>query len=235
MIKQNIDITKNFLELEKEIELNLSIPSDCCAFCGQYSGNYELCKECYYLSKDGFIIKNENGNWVKNIRKGNEYKFYDENKKYILKQEILNPYEMRFYNILRQTLKLKYTIIPQVNLQSIILTNTNTRNDELYRNVDFAIFHSKDFIPFLIIELNGQQHYTNQYYIERDKSIKKILEKVELPLLTIDIKDLKQMSDKEIYKLIKKVIKYLNPSFIAKLFNKVGNKMDLSWVQETKN
>lgn len=233
MDKDNIDVSENFLlydDFFDEIDVNT------CAFCGMLSPKYELCRDCYNLSKEGIIIKNNNGEWIKNVRKNNEYKFYDENKEYILKQEILNKFEMRFYNIVRQALKLKYTIIPQVNLQSIISTNTNTRNDELYRNVDFALFHSKSFVPFLIIELNGQQHYTNEYYIERDKSVKSILDRVQLPLLTIDIKDIKKMSDYEIYNLMRKVINYLNPNFFTKLFGKVGNKMDLSWVKkEIKN
>lgn len=202
-----------------------------CLFCGQKT-NYELCRDCYQLSKEEIIIKNDKGIWIKNVRKGNEYKFYDENKKYFLKSEILNEFEMRFFNIVRKALNLKYAIIPQVNLQSIISTNTNSRNDELYRNVDFALFYSKSFNPFLIIELNGQQHYTNEYYVERDKSVKSILNDVKLPLLTIDIKDLKKMDDKQIYNLIKKVINYLNPSFFQRLFKKSVNKLDLSWTKQ---
>ncbi len=199
-----------------------------CEYCGQLT-NYELCRDCYQLSKENIIIKNDDGKWIKNVIKGNEYKFYDSNKEYVLKQDILNEFEMRFYNIVRKALKMKYTIIPQVNLQSIISTNTNKRNDELYRNVDFALFYSKTFTPFLIIELNGQQHYTNEYYKERDKSVKQILDKVKIPLLTIDIKTLKRMSDKEIYNIMAQVISYLNPGFFKRIFGKAGDKMDLTW------
>ena len=202
-----------------------------CKFCGELT-TYELCRDCYQLSKDNFIIKNDQGKWIKNVVKGNEYKFFDSNKEYVLKQDILNEYEMRFYNIVRKALKLKYTIIPQVNLQSIISTNTNKRNDELYRNVDFALFYSKTFTPFLIIELNGQQHYTNEYYKERDKSVKQILDKVQIPLLTIDIKTIKRMSDKDIYNIMAQVISYLNPGFLKKLFGKPTNKMDLNWAMK---
>ena len=206
--------------------------SNICANCGCNSGKFELCNECYYLSKEEYIIKDEKGHWIKNVRKGNEYKFYDETKNYTLKKELLNSYEMRFFNIVRNTLKSKYVIIPQVNLQTIIDTNTNTRNDELYRNIDFMVFYANKYIPFLAIELNGQQHYSNPYWVERDKSVKQILEKVQLPLLTIDIKTLKTKADNDIYQLMKKVIKYLNPSFIQKLFGKKTNKMDLSWTKE---
>lgn len=202
-----------------------------CKYCGEPS-KYELCRDCYNLSKEQIIIKNTAGKWIKNVVKGNEYKFYDENKTYTLKQDIMNEYEMRFFNIVRETLSKKYVIIPQVNLQSIISTNSNTRNDELYRNVDFALFYSKDFKPYLIIELNGQQHYTNDYYIERDNSVKQILNKVQLPILTIDIKDIKRLTDSEIYKSMKKVIKYLNPPILKRIFGRKTDKMDLKWAEE---
>ena len=46
-----------------------------CEFCGEYSGKYPLCLECYNLANDKVIIKNEDGEWVENVRLGNEYKF----------------------------------------------------------------------------------------------------------------------------------------------------------------
>lgn len=139
---------------------------------------------------------------------------------------------MEFFNIVRSFLNHKYVIIPQVNLQTIVETDTNTRNDELFRNLDFVIYHTEQYIPFLAIELNGQQHYTNEYVKERDKSVKSILKDIELPLLTIDIKDFKKIQPNEIQKIIKQVIKYLNPSFISKLMGKKNDKMDLLWAEE---
>lgn len=206
-----------------------------CAYCGEDSGRYELCRDCYQMAKDEVIIMNEKGKWIKNVRKGNEYKFYDDKKDYKLKTNLLNEWEMRFFNIVRQSLKTKYVIEPQVNLQSIIETNTNTRNDELYRNIDFVVYYAEKYIPFLAIELNGQQHYTNEYWKERDKSVKAILTKAKLPLLTIDIKDIKRMSDTAIFNLMKKVLDYLNPSFFKRLFGKPQDKLDLSWTKELIN
>lgn len=206
--------------------------NNCCGFCGQYSGKYELCAECYYLAKDEWIIKNENNEWIENIKKGRENRFFDESKTYSLKPELLNEQEMRFFNIVRYTLKDKYVIVPQVNLQTLVETNTRTRNDELFRNLDFVIFYAKEYVPFLVIELNGKQHYTNEYWKERDKSVKAILDRVGLPLLTLDVKNLKQKEDKEIYTLMKKVIDYLNPSFFKRLSKKPFNKMDLSWTKQ---
>ncbi len=178
-----------------------------CKFCGESSNKYELCYDCYNLSQIEYIIKDKNGNWIENVKFGNEYKFYDKTKVYTLKKDLLNEYEMRFLNIMKKTLKSKFLIIPQVNLQTIIQTNTYTRNDELFRNIDFIIFIAKQFIPILAIELNGRQHYTNEYWKERDNSVKQILRDVNLPLLTIDIKDLKKMSDKEIKEIVLNTLK----------------------------
>lgn len=218
---KNFDLKKTLEELENES----------CKFCGDYSGKYELCKECYYLSKEETIIKNENGIWVKNPRKGNEYKFYDENKIYKLKNNLLNNYEMEFFNLVRSFLNKKYVIIPQVNLQTIVETNTNTRNDELFRNIDFIIYHIKNYTPFLAIELNGNQHYTNEYWKERDKSVRLILKDIGLPLLTIDIKDFRKIAPKDLQKIIKEVVKYINPNFITKLLGKSNNLLDLTWAE----
>ncbi|MBP3581593.1 MAG: DUF2726 domain-containing protein [Clostridia bacterium] len=203
-----------------------------CEYCGEHSGKYELCYECYNLAKEDYIFKNDKNEWVKNPRKGNEYKFYDETKNYSLKQDLLNEYEMEFFNIVRSFLNPKYVIIPQVNLQTIVSTDTNTRNDELFRNIDFIIFHTENYVPFLAIELNGQQHYTNEYWKERDKSVKSILKDIELPLLTIDIKDLKHIESNQIQKIMKQVIKYLNPGFLSKILGKKNDKMDLTWAEE---
>ena len=203
-----------------------------CENCGEYSGRYDLCRECYDLAKEEFIIKNDKGEWVKNPKKGNEYKFYDENKTYFLKTDLLNKYEMQFFNLIRNSLNKKYVIIPQVNLQTIVETDTNTRNDELFRNIDFIIFHTEKYIPFLAIELNGQQHYTNEYWKERDKSVKSILKDIKLPLLTIDIKDLKNCNQKKLHSVIDKVIKYINPGFISKLLGKTKNILDLNWAEQ---
>ena len=203
-----------------------------CAFCGENSYKYELCNECYQLAKEEQIIKTDTGKWIKNIKKGNEYKFYDESKEYFLKEQELNEFEFRYFNIIRKKISSKYIIIPQVNLQTIIETNTNKRNDELFRNVDFIIFKAKEYKPSLVIELNGQQHYTNPYWIERDKSITAILNKVKLPLLTIDIKDLKKLSDNSLFKITNKTLSYINPSIFKKLFNKNHDKTNLLWTKE---
>lgn len=178
-----------------------------CAYCGEEC-YYELCKSCYDLSKEDLIIKNEDGEWIKNVIKGNEYKFYDKTKRYSVKDNVLNNTEKRFYEYVKKNLKKKYTITPQVNLQTIIDTDTNTRNDELYRNIDFCIFRTKGYVPLLAIELNGRQHYSDTFWIERDKSIQKILESANLKLITIKNEELR--IDKRLIRKIYNKIKHIN-------------------------
>ena len=218
------EITGQWIELQnhKLYEQNI------CAYCGEISGKYELCSDCYQLAQNNYIIKNDNNKWVINKLKDLEYRFYDKNKKYMLKTHYLNEFEMKYYTIIRKRLNYKYVIVPQVNLQTIIDTDSNKRNDELFRNVDFVIYYAKTFIPFLVIELNGKQHYNNEYTIERDKSIKNILNDVKLPLLTIDICDLKQLTNNQVFNITNKEIKLINPNWIIKLFHKQKDKMDLS-------
>lgn len=202
--------------------------ADACEYCGEFSGNLPLCADCYNLAKENAIVKNENGKWVKNVRYGNEYKFYDPTKIYTLKSDLLGKYEMLFFNAIRKKLSRKYIIIPQVNLQTIIDTDTSTRNDELFRNIDFMIYYANKFRPFLAIEINGKQHYTNDYWIERDKSVKSILSDVKLPLLTIDVEDIKKTDKKHIQKLVLQVIKYLN----SNKYSEQKDKMDLKWAED---
>lgn len=133
------------------------------------------------------------------------YKFYDENKKYYAKKSLVTSTELDFYNFVKDRLKKKYTIIPQADLQTIVSTNTYTRNDELFRNVDFCIFKTKRMEPLVVIELNDEGHYTDEYRIKRDESVKKILNDCKIPLITYNYKDLKMEEKilKDIYNTIK--------------------------------
>lgn len=194
-----------------------------CEYCGDYSNGYPLCYDCYQASLEEKIIQNEFGEWVTNIKKGNEYKFYNKDKKYHLKNEYLNKIELQFYNYVKTYLKKEFIIIPQVNLQTIIETNTATRNDELFRNLDFCIFQTKNLKPILAIELNGKQHYSNKFYtneynIERDKSISNILYDANLKLLTLKNEEI--IFNEELLNLIYKEINNSNDDFFKDFFIK---------------
>ena len=207
-----------------------------CEYCGEYSGKYNLCSECYSMAEEGLIIKNYNGYWVKNIKKGIEERFYNEDKNYSLNLSPLNEYEIRFYDLVRKSLSKKFIIDPQTNLQTIINTNTNTRNDELFRIIDFVIFEKSNYAPILAIEINGMQHKYNPYYRERDKSVQAILKDAQLPLLNIDVRTLKNISsrkDKKLAAIINEVIDYTYEGYIE-LCKKTNNSKTLLTWAETK-
>ena len=131
-------------------------------------------------------------------------RFYNPNKIYIRKNPVLSIYEKKFFHIMRKKLYPNFIITPQVNLQSIIETNTNTRNNELFRNVDFGIFDTEMYNPILLIEINGKQHNNKEYWIKRDNSVKEILEKANIMLYTINNEDLK--NDKKIEELANELL-----------------------------
>ena len=133
-----------------------------------------------------------------------EDRFYNPKKKYFKKYPVLNVNEKRFYNYMRKKLYPNYIITPQVNLQTIIETDSNNRNNELFRNIDFGIFDIEMYNPIMLIEINGKQHDNNMYWIKRDKSVKEILDQANIMLFTINNKDL--TSDIKIEKLSNELI-----------------------------
>ena len=67
---------------------------------------------------------------------------------YVLKP-LMTAYEYKFYQILK-TLEDEYIIVPQLNLASIVKKmNNNKYYNELFRNIDFAIF-TKDYKKLLL-------------------------------------------------------------------------------------
>lgn len=137
--------------------------------------------------------------------KDNKDRFYDPTKTYKLRESLCNKTELMFYNIIRLKLHINYVIFPQINLQSIIDTNTYFRNNELYRNIDFCIFKKDTLKPVLAIELNGNAH--NDLVIKkRDLSIRQILKCVDLPLLTIKNNNVTFENFDNIYNDIEKII-----------------------------
>lgn len=134
-------------------------------------------------------------------------RFYNPNKQYFRKTPVLSIYEKKFFKIMRNKLKNNFIITPQVNLQTIIETNSNTRNDELFRNIDFGIFDTEMYNPILMIEINGYQH-NNMYWKKRDESVRNILDKANIMLYIIEQNDFKNnmetISD-EIIKIVYKL------------------------------
>lgn len=100
------------------------------------------------------------------------------------KRQLMTRNEKYFYNILKELKNENYEILPQLNLATIANKITPTRyRNELFRNIDFAIF-SKDYEEILLlIEINDKTHnYRSRR--SRDRKVKNICEKIGVKLIT---------------------------------------------------
>lgn len=97
-------------------------------------------------------------------------------------KSIMTNYEKKFYNILKN-LEDEYIIIPQLNLAAIIQKKNNNRYyNELFRNIDFAIFDKNFDKILLLIEIDDKTH-TKYKRKDRDLKVKKICNDVNLKLI----------------------------------------------------
>lgn len=101
---------------------------------------------------------------------------------YVLKP-LMTTYEYKFYQILK-SLEDEYIIVPQLNLASIVKKmNNNKYYNELFRNIDFAIF-TKDYKKLLLlIEINDETHNQHKRK-DRDLKVKKICNDIGVSLMT---------------------------------------------------
>ena len=95
----------------------------------------------------------------------------------------MTAYEYKFYQILK-TLEDEYIIVPQLNLASIVKKmNNNKYYNELFRNIDFAIF-TKDYKKLLLlIEINDETHNQRKRK-DRDLKVKKICNDIGVSIMT---------------------------------------------------
>lgn len=112
-----------------------------------------------------------------------ENKKIDKQKKIIYKiKPIMTQYEKDFYFKIKD-LEKEYSIVPQLNLASVIKKYSNQKFcNELFRNVDFAIF-SKDYEQLLLlIELNDKTHNKPKRR-DRDLKVQKICNDINIKLI----------------------------------------------------
>lgn len=104
--------------------------------------------------------------------------------RYASKDAILTAPERALLGVLRGLYGGRYEILPQVALVSLVdkLNYTSYRN-ELFRIVDFVIADG-GFCPLVVIELNDKSHLRADR-AERDRKVADILQKAELPLVTL--------------------------------------------------
>ena len=113
----------------------------------------------------------------------------DENNKQETKQEnlykaknLMTKNELVFYIKLKE-LEYEYKIVPQLNLGTVIQKTTKGYRNELFKNIDFAIF-SNDFSKLLLlVELNDSTHKQSKRR-KRDKRVKEICSKANIKLIT---------------------------------------------------
>lgn len=109
--------------------------------------------------------------------------YFPQQEKQYAKKKLLTPTEIKFYNAIKKYLPSEYILLPQINLASIIArTDEHKYQNELYRNLDFAIF-DKNYIPIAAIEINDKTH-NEKARKARDFKVKDICESAELPLIT---------------------------------------------------
>ena len=98
------------------------------------------------------------------------------------KKRLMTPCEMDFYLKIKD-LEQYYRIIPQLNLATIVnkITNTKYYND-LFRNIDFAIFTPDYSDVLLLIELNDNTH-SQKNRKARDLKVQQICDEIGVPLL----------------------------------------------------
>lgn len=99
-----------------------------------------------------------------------------------IKRNFMTSTEMIFYNKIKE-LNDEYIVIPQVNLGTIIEKKTKGYRNELFKNIDFAIF-SKDFKEvLLLIELNDSTHQQSKRR-KRDRNLYDICKNANIKLIT---------------------------------------------------
>ncbi|MGN1324205.1 MAG: DUF2726 domain-containing protein [Bacilli bacterium] len=112
----------------------------------------------------------------------NEEEIKENEETMYFKKQIMSEYENKFYNILKE-LKNDYEIIPQLNLASVIEKKSkNKYYNELFRNIDFAIF-TKDYKELLLlIEINDKTH-NKMNRKDRDLKVKKICNEAGIKII----------------------------------------------------
>ncbi len=98
------------------------------------------------------------------------------------KKEFMTQYELEFYNKIKE-LESKYKIVPQINLATIIKKANKGYINELFKNIDFAIFSNDYKKILLLIEVNDNTHNQNKRK-DRDLKVKKICGDAKIKLIT---------------------------------------------------
>lgn len=109
---------------------------------------------------------------------------------YYKKQYLLTKSEHQFFDILKEILKDKYYVFPQVHLDALLEVKRSEEKQQTYRNkinrksVDFVICDRQYLKPLLAIELDDNSHYRWNRQ-DRDQFVNQTLDSVGLKCLRI--------------------------------------------------
>lgn len=99
-----------------------------------------------------------------------------------IKRNFMTQSEIFFYNKIKE-LENEYKIVPQLNLGTVIEKQNKGYRNELFKNIDFAVFSSDYKEILLLIELNDSTH--KQYKRrKRDEKVRKICKTANIKLIT---------------------------------------------------
>ncbi|MCI8460453.1 MAG: DUF2726 domain-containing protein [Bacilli bacterium] len=98
------------------------------------------------------------------------------------RKKLMTDSEYNFYLKIKD-LEQYYNIVPQVNLATIINKQSEDKfRNELFRNIDFAIFTKDYSTTLLLIELNDATH-ANSSRKKRDEKVEAICKMSDIPLI----------------------------------------------------
>lgn len=119
--------------------------------------------------------------WIKRLfgliedEEKSEIKIYE-------RKEFMSTYELLFYEKIKD-LENGYKIVPQVNLATIVKKINRGYINELFKNIDFAIFDKDYKNVLLLIEINDSTHNKINRK-DRDLKVKKICNDCNIKLIT---------------------------------------------------
>ena len=98
-------------------------------------------------------------------------------------KQLMTHIEKQFYRAICDNIDNSLIVLPQVNLATIIEKVGNHRwQNELYRNIDFAVFDA-DYNAKLLIEINDATHNQKDRQ-ERDMKVAAIAASANIPIVT---------------------------------------------------
>lgn len=119
--------------------------------------------------------------WIKRLfgliedEEKSEIKIYE-------RKEFMSTYELLFYEKIKD-LENEYKIVPQINLATIVKKINRGYINELFKNIDFAIFDKDYKNVLLLIEINDSTHNKINRK-DRDLKVKKICNDCNIKLIT---------------------------------------------------